>query len=181
MIRKRQIAYVVVIIVLVASNAVSIYPAHDALNASYEVITEDNLAVIEWMKTQVDTQTSVIVSDHRLARMVESAGYNTTLDETVALWYTENLSGYLNELLGIGKDHGRVTHVLIDDIMRNRVVHVGFGSIVYMTNASYDKFAQPPFELLYRNATLDPNREEVHWTELYQVNWEYIEQQMPYT
>jgi hypothetical protein len=181
MIRKRQIAYVVVIIVLVASNAVSIYPAHDALNASYEVITEDNLAVIEWMKTQVDTQTSVIVSDHRLARMVESIGYNTTLDETVALWYTQNLSDYLNELLGIGKDHGRVTHVLIDDIMRNRVVHVGFGSIVYMTNASYDKFAQPPFELLYRNATLDPNGEEVHWTELYQVNWEYIEHHMPYT
>jgi hypothetical protein len=133
------------------------------------------------MKTQVDTRTSVIVSDHRLARMVESAGYNTTLDETVALWYTQNLSDYLNELLGIGKGHGRVTHVLIDDIMRNRVVHVGFGSIVYMTNASYDKFAQPPFEFLYRNATLAPNGDEIHWTELYQVNWEYIEHYMPYT
>ncbi|ENO12026.1 hypothetical protein MBGDC06_00549 [Thermoplasmatales archaeon SCGC AB-539-C06] len=59
--------------------------------------------------------------------------------------------------------------------MRERVVHVGFGKIVYMTNESYDKFQSQPFELAYRNATIDQNMEEIHWTELYSINWTYIE------
>ena len=82
--------------------------------------------------------------------------------------------------MGVGKDHGRITHIIIDDIMRQKVVHVGFGNIVYMTNESYDKFKNPPFELIYRNSTLNVEMEEIHWTELYYVNWSYIEKQLPF-
>ena len=59
--------------------------------------------------------------------------------------------------------------------MRNEVVHVGFGKIVYMANESYEKFKHPPFELVYRNATLNDRGEEVHWAEIYRVNWTYID------
>ena len=44
-----------------------------------------------------------------------------------------------------------------------------------MTQEAYDKFLQLPFELIYRNATLDNQMKEVHWTEIYEVNWTYIE------
>ena len=60
--------------------------------------------------------------------------------------------------------------------MKERVVHVGFGEIVYMTNKSYDKFSFQPFELLYRNATFDENMDEMHWTEIYNINWKFIEE-----
>jgi hypothetical protein len=45
-----------------------------------------------------------------------------------------------------------------------------------MTNESYEKFSNQPFELVYRNATVNPDTEEESWTEVYKVNWEYIEE-----
>jgi len=174
-VKKRQLAYMFVVFVLVTTNAVSIYPSHMALNASYEAITNENLSVTGWMKDNLDKNNSVIASDHRLARIVEAVGFNTTLDKTIILWDVENISDYIDELYGIGKNHSRITHIVIDDIMRERVVHVGFGKIAYMTNESYEKFHSQPFELTYRNATIDQNMEEIHWTELYSINWTYIE------
>jgi len=174
-VKKRQLAYMFVVFVLVTTNAVSIYPSHMALNASYEAITNENLSVTGWMKDNLDKNKSLIASDHRIARIVEAVGFNTTLDETIILWDVENISDYIDELYGIGKNHSRITHIVIDDIMRERVVHVGFGKIAYMTNESYEKFYSQPFELTYRNATIDQNMEEIHWTELYSINWTYIE------
>ncbi|RLF37127.1 MAG: hypothetical protein DRN08_00105 [Thermoplasmata archaeon] len=176
--QKRQIIYVFVVIVLITTNAVSVYPSHVALNASYEAITDSNLAAIEWIRENLDRNTSVIASDHRLARMAEAVGFNTTLDEAIIIWKTENLTDYIDELRGSSKDYSRITHVIVDDIMKNRVVHVGFGKIVYMTNESYEKFLHQPFELLYRNSTVDQNMVEIHWTEVYAVNWTFIEEKL---
>lgn len=173
---KRQLVYMFVIVTLVTTNAVSVYPSHVALNASYEAITDENLAVTEWMKENLDKNNSVVASDHRLARMAEAFGFNTTLDEAAVIWSAENLSDYADELYGTGKNYSRITHVVIDDIMRERVVHVGFGQIVYMTNESYEKFLFQPFELIYRNATINQDMEEMHWAEVYEVNWAYIEE-----
>ncbi|ENO12488.1 hypothetical protein MBGDC06_00622, partial [Thermoplasmatales archaeon SCGC AB-539-C06] len=117
LVKKRQLAYMFVVIVLVTTNAVSIYPSHVALNASYEVITNENLFVTEWMKENLDKNNSVTASDHRLARMVEAVGFNTTLDETIIIWDAENLSDYIDELYGIDKNHTRITHIVIDDII----------------------------------------------------------------
>ena len=173
--KKRQLVYMLAIAMLVTTNAVSVYPSHVALNASYEAITDENLSVIEWMKYNLDKNNSVIASDHRLARMAEAVGFNTTLDEAIIIWTAENLTDYVDELYGFDKNYSRITHIVIDDIMRERVVHVGFKHIVYMTNESYDKFMCQPFELIYRNATMNQDMEERHWTEVYKVNWTYIE------
>jgi hypothetical protein len=175
LLQKRRIPYIVVILFLVTSNAVSVYPSHVALNASYEAITEEDFSVIEWMDDNCNKNMSIIASDHRLARVTEAVGFNTTLDESTIIWICENFIECLNELEGIGKNHSRITHVIIDDIMKDKVVHVGFGKIFYMTNESYEKFSNQPFELLYRNATYDENMIEVHWSEVYSVNWTFIE------
>ncbi len=175
LLQKRRIPYIVVILFLVTSNAVSVYPSHVALNASYEAITEEDFSVIEWMDDNCNKNMSIIASDHRLARVTEAVGFNTTLDESTIIWICENFSECLSELEGIGKNHSRITHVIIDDIMKDKVVHVGFGKIFYMTNESFEKFSNQPFELLYRNATFDENMIEVHWSEVYSVNWTFIE------
>jgi hypothetical protein len=47
-----------------------------------------------------------------------------------------------------------------------------------MTNDSYLKFKQEPFKLVYRNATMNQNQEEVHWAEVYRVNWTFMEQHL---
>jgi len=172
---KRTIPYVAVILFLVTANAVSVYPAHVALNASYEAITEEDFSVIEWMEDNCDKNKSVVASDHRLARVAEAVGFNTTLDESTVIWICETFSYCMKELEGKGKNHSRITHIILDDILKEKVVHVGFGKIFYMTNESYEKFSYQPFELLYRNATLNENMIEVHWTEVYGVNWTFIE------
>ncbi len=174
--QKRQLIYIAVIFFLVTANAVSVYPSHVALNASYEVITGEDFAVIEWMDENFDKNSSIIASDHRLARITEAVGFNTTLDESSIIWISENFTDYIHELEGIGKNYGKITHVIIDDIMKDRVVHVGFGEIFYMTNESYEKFSYQPFELAYRNATLNQDMEEEHWAEVYTVNWTFIKE-----
>ena len=176
LLQKRNIIYLAVILFLVTANAISVYPSHVALNASYEVITDEDLACIDWMERNLDKNRTVIASDHRLARVTEAVGFNTTVDEASIIWVAEDFVDCLFELEGIGKNYSRITHVLIDDILTERVVHVGFGEIFYMTNESYEKFSNQPFELVYRNATINPDTEEESWTEVYKVNWAYIEE-----
>ncbi len=173
--QSRTIPYIAVILFLVTANAVSVYPSHVALNASYEAITDEDFSAIEWMELNCDKNSTIIASDHRLARITEAAGFNTTLDESIILWFSKNYIDCITELEGISKNHSRITHIIIDDVMKEKVVHVGFGRIFYMTNESYEKFSYKPFELLYRNETLNEEMVVQHWTEIYGVNWTYLD------
>jgi len=173
--QSRTIPYIAVILFLVTANAVSVYPSHVALNASYEAITDEDFSAIEWMELNCDKNSTIIASDHRLARITEAAGFNTTLDESIILWFSKNYIDCITELEGISKNHSRITHIIIDDVMKEKVVHVGFGRIFYMTNESYEKFSYKPFELLYRNETLNEELVVQHWTEIYGVNWTYLD------
>lgn len=184
--QKNRLMPFFIAIMLVTSLAVTTYEVHKALEQSSEEITNEDLAAIEWMGQNLNKNTSLITSDHQLERMAEAEGFNTTEDEIIKLWSVENLSEYIDELLGFGKHYNRVTHVIINDKMKNELVHIGPEKgkfrTVYMTNetwnASYEKFKYQPFELIYRNETISINPatlEPVHWTEIYRVNWTYIE------
>lgn len=173
--QSRTLPYLVVILFLVTANAVSVYPSHVALNASYEAITNEDFSAIKWIEENCDKNTTIVASDHRLARITEAAGFNTTLDESIILWFSKNYVDCISELEGISKNHSRITHIIIDDVMKEKVVHVGFGRIFYMTNESYEKFSYKPFELLYRNETLNEDMVIQHWTEIYGVNWTYLD------
>ena len=67
-----------------------------------------------------------------------------------------------------------IDYILIDDIMRNGVVNVDVGNYYYMSNDSYDKFNLKPFDLVYRNVTYDNNGVELHWAELYKINYSFM-------
>ena len=183
--KKRLISFSITII-LVISLASTTYEVHKLLDQSREEITIENVNSINWIGENLDKNTSLIVSDHRLERMVEAEGFNTSEDEIIKLWITENLSEFIEELLGIGKNYYRITHIIIDDIMKNQLVHIGpyqggFRTL-YMTNetwtAAYDKFNNQPFKLIYKNESIQIDsltEEPIHWTEIYEVNWTYID------
>jgi hypothetical protein len=181
--QKNRLIQLTIILILILSLASTTYVVHKALNASDERITAEAIYTIEWMSENLDKNNSMIASDHRLARIAEAEGFNTTKDETIEIWEAEKLDEFIFELIGIGKNHSRITHIIIDDIMKNDVVHVHFGEIKYMTNetwtAAYDKFKNEPFEIIYRNETIDVDPvtlEPLHWAEVYRVNWTYIEE-----
>jgi hypothetical protein len=181
--QKNRLIQLSVMLLLIISLASTTYVVHKALGASDERITIEDIYTIGWMAENLDKNTSMIASDHRLARIVEAEGFNTTKDETEEIWEAENLDEYINELIGVGRNHSRITHILVDDIMKNDVVHVHFGLIKYMTNetwtAAYDKFLNQPFDMIYRNETMEVDQETLeplHWAEVYEVNWTYIEE-----
>jgi len=58
--------------------------------------------------------------------------------------------------------------------MREKVVNVDVGRYFHMTNESYDKFKKDPFTLVYRNTTLNEDFEEVHWIEMYEINYSQL-------
>lgn len=183
--RRTKLILPLIVVIIIASNGLSVYPSYlslEKLEISYETITDEDIYAMKWINENLDRNTTVIASDHRLSLLVNAYGFNTTMDKTLLIWNSTNLSDYINELEN--EYYGRVTHIIIDDIMKNEVVIIGFNNTkVYMTNenstAGYDKFSKQPFELLYRNETSDKNLnkgEAIHWVEIYKVNWSYIEE-----
>jgi hypothetical protein len=148
---------------------------------STETLTAEDNAAIEWIENNLNKENSVIASDHRLERMIESRGFNTTNDEVYNLWASENISECTNELYGLGDNYSfnNITHVLIDDIMLNHVVHMGFKvEAINMTYESYYKFSPPIFKLVYESKTEEIDsitNEPVHWARVFQVNWSYYQ------
>ncbi len=178
--RKKQILFSLLALLLVSTSAASVYPLHESLGQSYEGVTSENINTIEcWMCDNLNKNTSVIASDHRLERWVEASGFNTSQDRVYELWSSEDKTECIDELYGLGKNYTRITHVIIDDIMYEKVVHIGLqeGLIsYYMTEESYEAFSPPIFELVYREESLDYSTgKAIHWTEVYEVNWTYLE------
>jgi hypothetical protein len=109
--------------------------------------------------------------------MIWAEGINATFESTNDTWICDTWVGCIIDFDAV-QSHRRVTHVLIDDVMRDISVNIRVLQSVYMTNESYLKFSQEPFELVYRNATVNQDNKEIHWAEVYSVNWTFIEQNL---
>ena len=164
----RTIAIPVIVGSLIIANTMAAYPTIDALDSLDERVSDPCISVLDWMDGNV-SNSSVIASDHRLSMLCWANGYNITYGETNTTWYAKNLSGCIDQLKQLN-----ITHILIDDIMREKVVNVDVGRYFHMTNESYDKFKEDPFTLVYRNATFNNDFEEVHWIEMYEINYSKI-------
>lgn len=165
---KRNILVMACIIFLFITNMMVTYPAIDSLNSIDERVSDPFINAMEWMNGNVSNE-SIIASDHRLEMIIWAEGFNITYGETNTTWSAENFLNCTDELLLLN-----ISYVLIDDIMRDNVVNIDVGKYYYMTNESYDKFSIWPFELVYRNATLDNQNEEVHWVEMYKINQSFF-------
>ncbi len=153
---------------IIISNTLVAYPTIETLEIVDEGISEPCFALMEWMQGNV-SNTSVIMSDHRLSVLAWSYGFNSTFDswkniKLEHLWVANTTNpDVIKEL-----KHFNITHIIIDCVMHDTVVNVAVGNYDIMTNTSYNKFKIPPFILLYRNATYNEEGEETYWAELYE-------------
>ncbi len=172
-----QVLFVLAICGLVFSNAVAVYPVYTSLEWMDESIPNETANTIEWITDNLDKNNTMVATDLRLSKMIWAEGINTTFEDTNDTWTCDTWVGCISDF-DAEANHGMVTHILIDDVMRDISVNVRVTQSVYMTNESYLKFSQEPFELLYRNATVNQDNEEIHWAEVYSVNWTFIEQHL---
>jgi len=169
-----QGVFAFVVVVLVISNAVAVYPVYNSLDWMDESIPDSTVNAMQWIQDHCDANTAVVATDLRLSKMLWADRINATYEGTNHTWTCEAWQDCIAEF-GPMDNHSRVTHVLIDDVMRDTSVNVRVLWSTYMTNESYQKFTVEPFELVYRNATVNQNGEEAHWAEVYQVNWSFID------
>jgi hypothetical protein len=174
-----ELLSIVLVTTVVFSNAIAVYPVYSSLNWMDESIPGPSADALLWMQENLDQNATVVATDLRLAKMVWADHFNATYETTNATWTSETWLECWPDL-DTGPTRQRITHILIDDVMRDTSVNIRVDETVYMTNASYDKFRSEPFVLVFRNATLDDDGQELHWAELYAVNWSYIETVIPF-
>jgi hypothetical protein len=155
--------------VMCISNMIAAYPTINSLNHIDERVTLPCVNMFQWMNGNI-SNTSVVASDHRLEMLLWAKGFNITYGKTNNTWSSNNTLFCLFELKKLN-----ISYILIDDIMRNSVINVGVGKYYYMSNQSYEKFTKKPFELIYRNVSLGNNNDELHWIELYKINYSYLD------
>jgi hypothetical protein len=172
-----QALFVLVVCGLVFSNAVAVYPVYTSLEWMDESIPNETANAIDWMNENLDRNNTLVATDLRLSKMIWAEGMNATFEGTNDTWTSDTWVGCVADF-DAEKHHHLVTHVLIDDVMRDISVNVRVLQSVYMTNESYLKFSQEPFTLVYRNTTVNQENEEIHWAEVYSVNWTFIEQHL---
>jgi hypothetical protein len=157
-----QVLFALVVFGLVFSNAVAVYPVYTSLEWMDESIPNETANTIDWIQNNLDRNTTMVATDLRLSKMMWADGINATFEGTNSAWTCDTWVGCVADF-DAKESHPRVTHVLIDDVMRGMSVNVRVLQSVYMTNESYLKFKQEPFQLVYRNATVNQDNEEVHW------------------
>ena len=172
-----QVVFALVVFGLVFSNAVAVYPVYTSLEWMDESIPNETANAIAWIKDNLDKNTTMVATDLRLSKMMWAEGINATYEQTNKTWTCDTWVGCVADFTD-RENHPLVTHVLIDDVMLYTSVNIHVQQSVYMTNESYLKFSLEPFQLLYRNATVNQENEEVHWAEVYSVNWTFINEHL---
>ena len=167
-IHKKRVLIISIIGLMCVANMMATYPSVEVLNVMDERVTEPCVNALEWMKGNLTT--AVVASDHRLSNLLWAEGYNITFSKTNTTWTAANYTACEEELRSLN-----ISYIVIDDIMRENVVFIGNGISYHMTNESYDKFSEEPFELIYRNASYTDTGEEKHWVEVYRYNTSTIE------
>jgi hypothetical protein len=153
-------------ITILFTNMIVAYPTIESLDHIDERLSTPCINCMDWMEGNV-SNASTIVSDHRISMLVWATGFQIPLvNNTYTIWTANNSTLCLPELQQL-----KITHIIIDDIMFNKVINVDVGQYYYFTNLSYQKFQKAPFELIYRNATFNNQQIEQHWIEIYKVNY----------
>jgi len=171
----RQWLIVGIACILICTNGMAVYPSKNSIGGINETISEPSLSAIHWMTTALDKNHTLVASDLRLDKIAWAEGFNTTFEDTNETWVSTDWHGCLSDLEG-NETRGRITTIIIDDVMQSSVINLALLRNEYMTNDSYLKFASEPFERIYRNETRNDNGDILHWVDVYAVNWTYIEQ-----
>jgi hypothetical protein len=165
--------FVNIIIIILILNLISAYSVQQVTSKYDESISAEVFEVADWMKGNVSGYNFTIASDHRISQILWAEGYNVTSDSAYVIWFAENWTDSLYELETANGTQPRIEYILIDHVMRYKGVQSNINETPKnLTPESYAKFAHPPFSLIYRSENNDGDK----WAELYEVDWEYIEE-----
>jgi hypothetical protein len=169
-------AFEYLVISILILNLVSAYAVQRTTSRYEESISEQVFDVVSWMRGNITGTNFSVASDHRISQILWAEGYNATSDAAYIIWFCENWTGCLEELQTANGSMPQIKYVLIDDVMRYQGVQSNINETPQpMTLESYEKFQSPPFGMIYRSES--ENGE--HWAELYEVDWDYIEENRP--
>jgi hypothetical protein len=172
--RRRDVrTYIVLLVILVVTSTVSAYSVQTTTSKAAEQIHQPVFDTMEWMEGNI-SKNMTIATDHRISQILWANGYNATSDDMYLLWYSDDWTDAEHELRAENRDYERVSYVLIDDVMKNKSVNVNINeSYRPINDTNYEKFRYQPFELVEEGTFMSKNGK--HWSELYWVNWTYIE------
>ena len=118
-----QVLFVLVVCGLVFSNAVAVYPVYTSLEWMDESIPNETANAIDWIKDNLDRNNTMVATDLRLSKMMWAEGINATFEGTNDTWTCDTWVGCVADF-DTEENHRMVTHVLIDDVMRDVSVNV---------------------------------------------------------
>jgi hypothetical protein len=171
---SRIFVYFVVVVLIL--NLISAYSVQRVTSRYEESISEEVFDVVHWMQENVSGYNFTVASDHRISQILWAEGYNVTSDDAYLIWFSPNWTGCLEELETVNYSKPQIKYILIDYVMRFDGVQSNINETPQnLTPESYGKFTEPPFSLIYRSE----NEKGTKWAEVYEVDWEYIEQNRP--
>ena len=195
-------AIVVFIGIMIVSGATT-YAVQRTTSRFEESISAQVKEALDYLE-ETAPGNSTIASDHRISTVVWQRGFNATYDHAYNLWFATrwNSTECLNELKGhgIGLEYGRVDYIVIDSVMVRDGVQSNINETPrIITGSAYEKFNQPPFELVFEARSDEPDPglvwddisgagekypytdtlskplpDALNWCRVYSVNWTYI-------
>lgn len=167
---SRGFANMVILILIL--NLVSAYSVQSTTSRYEESISDEVFDVVYWMKGNVSGYNFTVASDHRISQILWAEGYNATSEAAYKIWFSENWTDCLDELMTANETKPQIRYVLIDDVMHNQGVQSNINETPQpLSLKSHEKFQSPPFSLVFRSES----EGGTSWAELYEVDWEYIE------
>jgi len=170
----KSFGYLVAIIL--ALSLISAYAVQRTTSGYEESISDEVFNIVSWMGGNITGANFTVASDHRISQILWAEGYNATSDDAYIIWFSTNWTESVEELETVNYSKPQIRYLLIDHVMRYEGIQSNINETPRnMTPEMYGKFAQPPFELLHRSES--PEGEK--WAEIYEVDWDYIENNRP--
>ena len=117
-----------------------------------------------------------VATDHLIGTILQAKGFNSSYEYDYKIWNATAWQDCLDELAGLNNSYPPVGYVVISKSMYTIGVY-GFNESqnplqppVIMGDSGYEKFKKEPFELKFRNESINNG----DWVEVYWVNWTYI-------
>ncbi len=173
--KRMQIMFISIIIFIMVMTGITAFPLMGKVAPPAQEVSDVVMSGIYYLRDFGDRNYTVATS-HKIGTLIAAYGFNSSFEYDYKIWNQTSWVDCLDELEGLNGTYPPIGYVLITREMFEDGVY-GYGDLhnpiappVMMTNESYAKFKEEPFELIFENHTEDYG----DWVEIYWVNWTYI-------
>lgn len=177
--KRMQIMFISIIIFMMVMTGITAFPLMGRVAPPFQEVSDVVMSGVEYLRDYGDRNYTVATS-HKIGTLIAAYGFNSSFEYDYKIWNQTSWRDCLDELEGLNGTYPPIGYVLITKEMLENGVY-GYGDLqdpiappVMMTNESYEKFREEPFELIFENHTEDYS----DWVEIYWVNWTYIDENL---